>query len=168
MKEDLLNLDGSPLFPARFAETRPVALSVDEDEIYRAVMDYADRWYEGSILALSIYGKRAASSLVAALLTLRRRAERLVAHQQGHVVPVAPHGFERPDFFGADLASEEDWESTERAVVMGRSIGRRAELTEVEKLISQLETTIKRYEAPSKWVCCRKSTLFARWPTQRE
>ena len=63
MKEELKDLDGKDLFPARYAETVPVDLGELELAAYEAVMDYASAWYgKDSTLALSIYGKRAASS----------------------------------------------------------------------------------------------------------
>ena len=62
MKEELKDLDGKPLFPARFAETVAVKLGELELAAYEAVMDYAGAWYgKDATLALSIYGKRAAS-----------------------------------------------------------------------------------------------------------
>src|SRR4029077_5801516 len=78
MKEELRDQDGSPLFPARFAETVPVTLGESELAAYQSVMEYAQTWYgENATLALSIYGKRAASSLTAAEATLRRRIDML-------------------------------------------------------------------------------------------
>jgi len=75
MKEDLRDLEGNPLFKPRYAETREVNLTPAEADAYSAVMSYVDTWYSAdSVLARSIYGKRAASSTTAALLTLRRRA----------------------------------------------------------------------------------------------
>ena len=63
MKEELKDLNGKDLFPARFAETVPVSLGELELAAYEAVMDYASTWYgKDSTLALSIYGKRAAAA----------------------------------------------------------------------------------------------------------
>ncbi len=96
MKEDLRDLDGNRLFRPRYAETRDVLLTPAESDAYQAVMDYVDTWYPSdSILARSIYGKRAASSITAAAETLRRRAAALAGSQAGRVDPVAPHGFDR-------------------------------------------------------------------------
>ena len=59
MKEDLRDLDGTRLFPDRFAETVPVTLRELELAAYEAVMSLRRAWYgENSTLALSIYGKR--------------------------------------------------------------------------------------------------------------
>jgi hypothetical protein len=64
---ELKHPNGEGLFPARYAETVPVPLGELELAAYEAVMEYASSWYgKDSTLALSIYGKRAASSLVAA------------------------------------------------------------------------------------------------------
>ena len=78
MKEELKDLNGDDLFPARYAETIPVTLGELELAAYEAVMEYASSWYgKDSSLALSIYGKRAASSLIAAVATLTRRLDAL-------------------------------------------------------------------------------------------
>ena len=70
------------LFPARFSETVAVTLGELELAAYEAVMEYASTWYgKDSVLALSIYGKRAASCLPAAIATLGRRLELFEAPQ---------------------------------------------------------------------------------------
>ena len=87
MKEELRDVDGTRLFPDRFAETVPVMLGELESAAYDAVMKYAEEWYsENATLALSIYGKRAASCLPAAEATLGRRLEALSgsAAKRGH------------------------------------------------------------------------------------
>ena len=84
MKEELVDLDGSPLFPPRVAERVPVDLTAQEGDAYEAVMDYVETWYGmPPSLAASIYGKRAASSLVAARETLSRRRESLAGEPGG-------------------------------------------------------------------------------------
>ena len=78
MKEELKDLEGRPLFPPRYAETIEIDLTGPEEAAYTAVMDYVDAFYgENATLARSIYGKRAASSIVAAASTIRRREEAL-------------------------------------------------------------------------------------------
>jgi superfamily II DNA or RNA helicase len=152
MKEDLRNLDGSLLFRSRFAETREVHLTPAESDAYGAVMDYVDTWYSSdSILAHSIYGKRAASSIIAAAETLRRRAAALSGSQAGRVAPVAPHGFDQGDLAGADLDSDEAWQDAERAVLQGRSQDRRAELEAVKAVIGLLERALTSKDEPAKW-----------------
>lgn len=122
MKEDLRDLNGQPLFPTRFAETRSVDLSPLEDEAYSAVMDYVDEWYgTDALLAKSIYGKRAASSLIAARHTLQRRLSALSSDQAGHTASLSPKGFDSAGFAGADVDSDEAWETAEEAVVQTRS-----------------------------------------------
>lgn len=157
MKEELKDLEGNPLFPRRFAETVGVHLTPAEADAYDAVMDYVDEWYDdSSILARSIYGKRAASSVQAALETLRRRAAALGPTQAGKVDNVAPAGFERPDFAGADVDSDEAWEKAERAVLEARSRDRKAELEAAKGVISQLETALRSKDEPAKWQAAAK------------
>jgi superfamily II DNA or RNA helicase len=152
MKEDLRDLDGSPLFRPRFAETREVHLTSSETDAYRAVMDYVDTWYPSdSVLAHSIYGKRAASSVTAALETLRRRAASLAGSQAARVDPIAPHGFEDSGLIGAELDSDEAWQDAEQAVVQARSQDRRAELEAVKGAIALLEHALTSKDVPAKW-----------------
>lgn len=78
MKEELKDFEGRDLFPPRYAETITVELTGPEEAVYVAVMDYVDAFYGAdTTLAQSIYGKRAASSIVAATATIRRREEAL-------------------------------------------------------------------------------------------
>jgi superfamily II DNA or RNA helicase len=157
MKEDLRDLDGNPLFPPRFAETRDVRLTPAEADAYTAVMDYVDTWYDAtSVLARSIYGKRAASCIPSALATLQRRAGLLAASQAGKVDPVAPHGFDRPNFNGADLDSDEAWEAAEQSVLQARSRDRRAELEAVRGVIGRLELALTSKDEPAKWQAATK------------
>jgi superfamily II DNA or RNA helicase len=157
MKEDLRDLGGDLLFPPRFAETRDVRLTPAEADAYTAVMDYVDTWYDAtSVLARSIYGKRAASCIPSALATLMRRAELLGASQVGKVDPVAPHGFDRPDFDGADVDSDEAWDAAERSVLGTRSRDRKAELEAVRRVIGQLEHAITSKDEPAKWQTAKK------------
>jgi superfamily II DNA or RNA helicase len=156
MKEDLRDQDGQPLFPARSAQTSEVDLTPAEADAYAAVMEYVDIWYPDSLLAHSIYGKRAASSIAAAIETLRRRAGSLSGSQVGRVAPIAPHGFDQPDLAGADLDSDEAWLDAERAVVGARSQDRRAELAAVNATIEQLEHALTSKDLPAKWHVAQK------------
>jgi superfamily II DNA or RNA helicase len=152
MKEDLRGLDGEPLFRPRYAETREVFLTPAESDAYQAVMDYVDTWYPSdSVLARSIYGKRAASSVTAALETVRRRRAALSGSQAGRVGPVPPEGFDSADFSRADLDSDEAWGDAERAVLQARSTDRRAELDAVKAVIGQLEHALTSKDDPAKW-----------------
>jgi superfamily II DNA or RNA helicase len=152
MKEDLRDLDGELLFPPRFAESRDVWLTPAEADAYAAAMKYVDTWYDASsVLARSIYGKRAASCVPAALATLKRRAEVLGASQVGKVDRVAPHGFDRLDLDGADVDSDEAWAAAEQSVLEARSRDRTAELEAVHRVIGQLELALTSKDEPAKW-----------------
>jgi len=151
MKEDLRGLDGSPPFRPRYADTRDVLLTPAEDDAYKAVMDYVDTWYSSSVLARSIYGKRAASSVTAALETVRRRRAALSGSQTGRVAPIPPEAFDNADFSRADLDSDEAWPDAEEAVLQARSSDRRAELDAVKAVIGQLEHALTSKDTPAKW-----------------
>jgi superfamily II DNA or RNA helicase len=152
MKEELRDLEGRPLFPGRSAITESIDLTPAEDEAYRAVMDYVDEWYPSdALLARSIYGKRAASSLVAVRVTLGRRLAVLKGAQAGRVPPVAPNGFERSDLAGADVDSDEAWEAAERSVIEARTKDRVRERAAVEAVIELVESSIADQRQPSKW-----------------
>lgn len=152
MKEDLRDLDGTPLFPARYAETRPIDLGPGEADAYDAVMEYVDHWYDDtSILARSIYGKRAASSVKAAYETLRRRAEALKGSHAARVDVVAPHGFEDPHLRGADLDDDDAWKEAEERIVQARSRDRRGELQAVNQLLDRFHAALRSKDQPAKW-----------------
>ncbi len=103
MKEELKDLEGRPLFPPRYAETVPIDLTGPEEVAYTAVMDYVDNFHgENATLARSIYGKRAASSLVAAASTIRRREDALRGPASGRTDGPVPEEFVGE---GADLPS---------------------------------------------------------------
>jgi hypothetical protein len=71
-------LNGEDLFPARYAEPVPIPLGELELAAHEAVLEYAITCYgKDSTLALSIYGKRVASSLVVACATLARHLDAL-------------------------------------------------------------------------------------------
>lgn len=104
VKEDLLTMEGTPLFPERRAYTVEYELSADEQGLYEAVTDYVrhgmDRAQsldaEGQSsrgrtvgFALTVLQRRLASSPEAILRSLQRRRERLHKQFQGPV--------ERPD-----------------------------------------------------------------------
>lgn len=126
MKEDLQDHDGQPLFKPRYAETVPVNLRTDEVSCYEAVLDYVDTWYDDrATLARSIYGKRAASSINAAVETLRRRRDTLATGQAGQVPPPAPRGFDDARLIDAAVDDDESWEQAERSIVAERSKDRR-------------------------------------------
>ncbi|MEH0843078.1 helicase-related protein [Micromonospora sp. CPCC 205711] len=88
VKEELLTLSGTPLFPPRRAYTVPYQLSAAEAELYEAVTAYVRQEFNradtlsgarGNTVgfALTVLQRRLASSPEAILRSLRRRAARL-------------------------------------------------------------------------------------------
>lgn len=89
VKENLLTMEGKPLFPERFAYTLEFDLSDEEAALYEAVTEYvrtgfnaadrlADPSRRGTVgFALTILQRRLASSPEAIYQSLRRRRERL-------------------------------------------------------------------------------------------
>lgn len=89
VKEELLKFDGRPLFPERFAYTKPYKLSPGEAALYKAVTDYVREEFNradalqndrraGTVgFALTILQRRLASSPEAIFQSIRRRRERL-------------------------------------------------------------------------------------------
>lgn len=160
MKEDLLDEKRTPLFPARYATTISVRLTPPEQAAYDAVMEYVDDWYDAnSVLARSIYGKRAASSVTAALFTLRRRLDALNGNGSTSS-PLAPTGFEAGSLSAADVADDEAWELAENTILEARSRDRRAETAAVEAVIQRLEAAVEEVDSPAKWT--HASEIFVR------
>ncbi|MFG1685196.1 helicase-related protein [Nonomuraea sp. NPDC049269] len=152
MKEDLRGLNGELLFKPRQAETKQVDLTGEELNCYDAVMTYVDTWYDQrSILARSIYGKRAASSLAAAAATLSRRRTALVQSQVTQVIAPTPTGFESETFFGAAVEDDEAWDQAETSIISERSRDRRAELADVENTLNRIEQWLASATEPAKW-----------------
>ena len=151
MKEELKDLEGNPLFPPRYAETVPIPLNGSELAAYQAVMDYVDEYYgENATLARSIYGKRAASSLVAAEATIRRRHRALKGPAAGRTDAPIPD-----EFAGADgelsLAVDDDiaWERAEETVVNARTRNKAEELSAISGVLEQIRLA----DGPStKWL----------------
>ncbi|HRY49086.1 MAG TPA: helicase-related protein [Candidatus Paceibacterota bacterium] len=89
VKEQLVTMEGKPLFPERFAYTVPYPLSPEEAALYKGVTDYVREEFnraerlenenrKGTVgFALTILQRRLASSPEAILQSLRRRRERL-------------------------------------------------------------------------------------------
>lgn len=88
VKENLVTMDGKPLFPKRHAKTLPFTLSDKEADLYEAVTRYVreefnraeklDDTRKGTVgFALTILQRRLASSPEAIYQSLRRRRERL-------------------------------------------------------------------------------------------
>jgi len=89
VKEQLVTMEGKPLFPERFAYTVDYTLSAQEAELYRHVTEYVREGFnnadklnnnkrKGTIgFALTLLQRRLASSPEAIYQSLRRRLERL-------------------------------------------------------------------------------------------
>lgn len=151
MKEDLVGHDGTPLFPPRYSETVPVTLTGTEASAYDAVMDYVDMFYaDNAVLARSIYGKRAASSLHAAAATIRRREVALRGAQHERTTPMTPDGLLTQDRLGDTADDDDAWTAAEDAVVTARTRDKTAELTRVAGLLALLDDA-QTGGTPEKW-----------------
>ena len=161
MKEDLRDRDGSRLFPDRFAETVAVTLNELEFAAYDAVMNYAASWYgENSTLALSIYGKRAASSLVAVQATLRRRLDSLSGSETrrglGQIPEAIADGLKGMRALSEGFENPEDLSRAEDAIVTSATRDKRGEIDAVKALLEQIDAAIKLGGIPAKWVEAQK------------
>jgi SNF2 family DNA or RNA helicase len=157
MKEELHDIDGTRLFPDRFAETVPVTLSELEFAAYEAVMEYAEEWYgENSTLALSIYGKRAASCLQAAEATLERRLRALsgsAVNRGRELVPeTIAEGLRGDRSLSEGFEDPEDLERAEDVVVGAATKNKQAEIAAVEHVLARLRSAIEHGGTPAKWV----------------
>ena len=160
MKEELKDLEGRPLFPPRYAETIPIDLTGPEEVAYTAVMDYVDAFYgENATLARSIYGKRAASSIVAAAATIGRREQALRGPASGRTDGPVPE-----EFLGAgsdwqfEVADDEAWHRAEDTVVSARSKDKNQELDRIAGVLAALDAAAA--APPTKWQ--RACELMAR------
>lgn len=156
MKEELRDLNGDDLFPARYAETIPVTLGELELAAYEAVMEYASSWYgKDSSLALSIYGKRAASSLTAVVATLTRRLDALsgsAARRGANLVPEGmAEGFRGDGPLSAAFEDPEDLERAEDVIVAAGTRDKHAEIQAVNGVLEQLSAAIQLSGTPAKW-----------------
>lgn len=156
MKEELKDLEGHPLFPPRYAETIQVDLTGSEEAAYAAVMDYVDAFYgENATLARSIYGKRAASSIVAAASTIRRREEAVRGPASGRADAPVPEEFVGP---GSELqfevADDDAWQRAEETVVSARSKNKSQELERITAVLETLEQAAA--APPTKWQRARE------------
>ncbi len=156
MKEELRDEDGSPLFSARFAETVPVVLQEGELAAYQSVMEYAQSWYgENATLALSIYGKRAASCLPAVEATLRRRLDMLsgaaAKRGLGQVPDALAEGLRGERALSDAFEDPEDFALAEEAIVGAATRDKAGEVEAVQTVLAQVRAAIDRGGAPSKW-----------------
>jgi superfamily II DNA or RNA helicase len=161
MKEELRDRDGTPLFPHRFAETMPVILDDLELGAYEAVMEYAQSWYgDNATLALSIYGKRAASSLIAAEATLHRRLTSLSgsATKRGHgqVPDAMADGLKGARSLSDGFEDPEDLERIEDLIVTAATKDKPGEQEAVRAVLDQVRVAIEHGGTPAKWSVAEK------------
>ncbi len=152
MKEGLVDHTGNPLFPPRFSETIPVTLNAYEAAAYEAVMDYVENFYaENAVLARSIYGKRAASSLHSVTETLKRRQAALKGAAYERATPMIPEDLiTGAGLLGVAAEDDEAWARAEDALVKAATKDKTRELTEVDALLTTLIAAQSGAE-PAKW-----------------
>lgn len=139
VKEQLVTMEGKPLFPERFAYTVPYNLSPEEAALYKKVTEYVCEQFNradnlenekrrGTVgFALTILQRRLASSPEAIFQSLRRRRERLedrlreekllrrgaAASEQLSQSP----GLEEEDIDDLEDAPEQELETAEQQIV---------------------------------------------------
>ncbi len=129
MKEQIFDYDSrSPLFKEREAGNVKVPMTSEEQRFYDWAQDLVNEYFpvQGRALAAMVYGKRAASSLYALALTLRRR---LVKMGTG-------------DALGGEDHPEEDDDQREERVVTARSLNARAERKAINEMLAELEPMV--------------------------
>ncbi|WP_159000922.1 helicase-related protein [Streptomyces sp. SBT349] len=154
MKEELKDLEGNLLFPPRFAKTVPVDLSAQEQAAYTAVMEYVDTFYEdAAMLARSIYGKRAASSLGAAAATVRRRHTVLRGPASERSSGSIPEEFTTGAEGRLNLAvdDEDAWDRAEELVVGARTQDKAKELARIDGVLAAIAEA-ERAGPSTKWL----------------
>jgi len=152
MKEELKDLDGRALFPARYAETVQIDLNSLEEAAYTAVMDYVDAFYgETATLARSIYGKRAASSLIAAKSTILRREEAVRGPAGARTdLPVPEEFVSGGPELQFEVPDDDAWRRAEEVVVSARSQNKGKELERIAAVLETLERAAT--AASTKWL----------------
>jgi SNF2 family DNA or RNA helicase len=161
MKEELRDRDGSRLFPNRFAETIPVTLNDLELGAYESVMEYAQSWYgENATLALSIYGKRAASSLTAVEATLQRRLRSLTGSASkrglGQIPEVMAEGLKGARSFSDGFEDPDDLIRAEDVVVTSSTQDKPGETEAVRALIEQVNLAMRNGGTAAKWIVAER------------
>lgn len=113
-KEEMVDLEGRPIYPPRRAVTLPFKLSPDEHALYQRMTTYMRRQYNqakilnrsAAQLAMSVFQRRLASSTFALKRSLERRIEKL----DGFIEAI-----------GSGQLSEENLKK--RQLVLGRQVG---------------------------------------------
>lgn len=169
VKEDLLTMEGKPLFPERRAYTVEYQLSVEEQGLYEAVTDYVrngmDRAQsleaEGKTargrtvgFALTVLQRRLASSPEAILRSLQRRRDRLHKQLQEPVVRAGVLG-ENLDLLEVDEVPGAEQERLEDEVVDLATAARSrqelaSEVAELDGLI-RIAADVRRRDNDRKW-----------------
>ncbi len=175
VKENLLKMDATPLFPERVAYTVPYLLSDAEARLYREVTEYvrqefnrakklADDKRAGTVgFALTILQRRLASSPEAIYQSLRRRRERLEKQlrelellQRGAVLSVHTGPLLGPDDV-EDLedAPENEVENAEKEVcdqaTAAETLAELRHEIETLKRLEELAGQVRRSETDTKW-----------------
>jgi superfamily II DNA or RNA helicase len=173
VKEKLVRMDGTPLFPERYAHTIAFRLSDAEAKLYERVTDYvrnefdraemlADEKRKGTVgFALTILQRRLASSPEAIYQSLVRRRERLESRlreletvERGRRVELGP--VLDPDELDEyeeqpDPESEEELETIVDEATASRTIEElRAEIDTLKEL-EQLALYVRRTGQDTKW-----------------
>lgn len=157
MKEDLRKSDGTRLFPERYAETLSVTLGELESAAYEAVMEYAEKWYgENSTLALSIYGKRAASCLPSVRATLERRLASVSGSAMKRGIAQVPDAMAeglRGDRSMSDAFEDPDEIARSEDVIVGAATrDKQGEVEAITALLAQVRAAIELGGTPAKWL----------------
>ncbi len=175
VKENLLKMDGTPLFPERIAYTVPYRLSDQEARLYSEVTEYvreefnrADALANGSRagtvgFALTILQRRLASSPEAIFQSLRRRKERLekrlreleLLHRGADVLACFGPVLDGEDMEDLEEAPENELEAAEEEILdQATAAATLAELRkEIETLgrLENLAAEVRRSGLDTKW-----------------
>ena len=161
VKEQLVTMEGKPLFPERFAYTVDYSLSAEEADLYRNVTAYVREGFnnadklnnekrKGTIgFALTMLQRRLASSSEAIYQSLRRRLERLEDRlreekilRRGSVTPStrlsAAPDFSVEDIEDMDEAPEAEMEQAEEKITDQSTAAET--IAELEKEIAELRS----------------------------
>lgn len=157
VKEDLVNLDGTPLLPERKAYTVTYYLSDLESRLYQQVTEYVREEFnraealESGLrrtvgFALTILQRRLASSPKAIYQSLQRRRERLEEKLRDRIIQIkATLDIEQEDI--DDLTSKELEELEEEIADQATAARTIAELEAEINRLRQLETLAQRVQA---------------------
>ncbi len=178
VKENLVTMEGKPLFPKRHAKTLPFALSNEEADLYEAVTRYVreefnraeklDDSRKGTVgFALTILQRRLASSPEAIYQSLRRRRERLEKRlreekllKRGAEARLGTHpalpNFDEEDIDNIEDAPEFELEAAEEQVVDLATTALTIQELELEivtlRKLEQQASSVLQSGSDAKWV----------------